>query len=428
MRPNFPIPRSACLAVLASAVGLTLTAGDASAASPVTNGAIVATKCEAGPPCPPAHLWLIDPLTGAEHALTTNADADDTPAFSPDGSRVVFRRCPSGGATCRIAVINADGSGQHDLTDGSVAEDDYPSYSADGTRIAFTRGGQIYTMAADGTDAKPLGVLSSSAPRFSPDGASILYSHYESGKGYRIFTMPSGGGAPVALTLGPKDLDPSWSPDGSHIVFARSNGNQAIWVMDANGANQHALTPFSLSANDQEPVYSPDGSQIAFERTSAASNGPSPLIVMNADGGNVHPVTLASEYFYKADWQPLHPSPPAPAADTTPPVVHLSVPRKESIGKGRIYLFATSNETATAVARGGVAVPVASKRFAVKRASKALAPNTRTKIQVKLGKRSLRAIRSALAHHRKVKARIVLNVTDGAGNVTRGTLTIRLKS
>jgi Tol biopolymer transport system component len=428
MRPNFSTPRFACLAALASACALSLTAAQASAA-PVINGAIVASKCEQGAAtCPPLHLWLIDPMSGAEHALTAGADAEDTPSFSPDGSRVLFRRCPSGGANCRIAVIGADGSGEHDLTDGSAGSDDYPSFSPDGTRIAFTRGNdQIYTMAADGTGTTPLGVVSSSAPKFSPDGASIVFSRYESGKGYRIFTVPSGGGTPVALTLGPKDFDPSWSPDGSHIVFSRSNGNAAIWVMDSNGANQHPLTPFALSGDDSEPTYSPDGSQIVFERTSSVQYGPSPLMVMNSDGSDVHPVTPASEYFYKADWQALHPVAPAPAADTTAPVLKLSAPRKESIGKGRLYLFATSNEAATALVRGGSTVPVASKRLALKRASRTLAPNTRTKIQLKLGKRSLRSIRSALAHHRRIKARLALSVTDGAGNVTRKALTIALK-
>lgn len=427
MRPNFPTP---CLAVIASAIALTLTAGAASAA-PVTNGAIVASKCEQGAAtCPPVHLWLIDPLSGSEHALTTGADAEDTPSFSPDGSRVAFRRCPSGGANCRIAVIGADGSAQHDLTDGSVAADDYPAFSPDGARIVFTRGNdQIYTMAADGSDVKPVGpgAVASGAAYFSPDGATIVFTRYDSGKGYRVFTVPASGGTPVSLTLGPKDYDPSWSPDGSHIVFSRSNGNYGIWVMDANGANQHALTPFSAGGDDQEPVYSPDGGQIVFERTSTANDGPEPLMVMNADGTNVHPITPLSEYLYKPDWQPLHPSAPSPAADTTAPGLELSAPRKESIGKGRLYLFATSNETATAVATGGVAVPVASKRFTLKRASKALAPNARTKIQVKLGKRSLRAIRSALAHHRRVKATLKLSLADSAGNATHKAVTIRLK-
>jgi hypothetical protein len=107
--------------------------------------------------------------------------------------------------------------------------------------------------------------------------------------------------------------------------------------------------------------------------------------------------------------------------------VKLSAPGRESIRKGRLYLFVTSNEAATALARGGVAVPLTSRRFALRRASRTLAPGSRTKIQVKLGKRSLRAIRSALAHHRKVKATINLSVIDGAGNAAHKALAIRLK-
>jgi TolB protein len=422
---------TATAAVTAGAFALAFAPGAASAASSGVNGAIVVSKCElGGSQCPPSHLWLVDPTSGAEHALTSGADAEDTPSFSPDGSRIVFRRCPAGGATCRIAMIDANGANQHDLTGGSAA-DDYPTYSPDGSRIAFTRGlgEEIYTMAADGTDVKPLGpgAIASGGAFFSPDGSSLVFSRHDTGIGYRIFKVASGGGTPVALTLGPKDYDPSFSPDGSQILFSRSNGNQAIWTMGPDGAGQHALTPFVAGADDAEPTFSPDGTQIVFERTTSGPTVTSPLMVMNAEGGNPHAITPLSEYFYKADWQPLHPVPAAPVADTTAPILKLSVPRKESVGKGRLYLFVTSNEAATAVASGGVAVPVASKRFALKRSTRSLSANSRTKVQVTLRNKPLRAIRVALGRHRKVKARIVLTVVDGAGNTTRKALTIRLK-
>ena len=75
-------------------------------------------------------------------------------AWSPDGTRIAFVRFFGGAG--EIFVMNADGSGQTDLTN-SPANDGDPSWSPDGTKIAFTtdRGpvgdNEIYVMNADGT-------------------------------------------------------------------------------------------------------------------------------------------------------------------------------------------------------------------------------------------------------------------------------------
>jgi Tol biopolymer transport system component len=73
-------------------------------------------------------------------------------AWSPDGSRLVFDMSPfecftacSEGA---IGIVDADGSGLHRINDDGL----WPSWSPDGSRIAFTRGGELFTMASDGTN------------------------------------------------------------------------------------------------------------------------------------------------------------------------------------------------------------------------------------------------------------------------------------
>src|SRR5215203_3241035 len=85
----------------------------------------------------------------------------------------------------RIQVINADGTGQTQLTAGGSILDDDPVYSPDGSRIAFNRRNGFKTdiciMNADGTNV--VTVISSD------------------------------------VTSESHNRDPSWSPDGSKFVF-----------------------------------------------------------------------------------------------------------------------------------------------------------------------------------------------------------------
>lgn len=76
--------------------------------------------------------------TGAPKALTDNNEEERAPAWSPDGTRIVYscRRAPR--PDFDICVMNADGTGERKLTDSPLA-DLTPSWSPDGTRVVFHR-------------------------------------------------------------------------------------------------------------------------------------------------------------------------------------------------------------------------------------------------------------------------------------------------
>jgi dipeptidyl aminopeptidase/acylaminoacyl peptidase len=87
--------------------------------------------------------------------LTTDVGSDESPDWSPDGTKIAFDRDVNNSGVSEIYVMNADGSGVTRLTNNS-AFDDSPSWSPDGTKIAFTstrddRFGEIYVMNADGS-------------------------------------------------------------------------------------------------------------------------------------------------------------------------------------------------------------------------------------------------------------------------------------
>jgi dipeptidyl aminopeptidase/acylaminoacyl peptidase len=434
MRLSFPTNRLVGAAVFTTAAVSLLTggAGPAAATVPGTNGTIVTSKCDDGAAtCKVDHVWKVDPPTGSEVPLTSDpAWFDSDPAISPDGQQVAFQRCTDSSQTqCVIALVGIGGGTPVNLTAG--ANDNFPAFSPDGSKIAFSRADgtgneRLIVMDANGANQQPLtsGSVEDRAPAWSPDGSTIAFQRFTAVQTDRIYAVPASGGTPVILETGDIGYAPSFSPDGSHIAF--SNGAR-IEMMDSNGANPHAVTPIDANNLDYGPVFSPDGTQIAYTRYAAADPNPTPLMVMNVDGSNAHPITPVAEAFYRPDWQSTHPAPaPGGPAQAAGPRLKLSAPKKESVRKGRIYLFATSSEAAAGTAGGKVVVPKLAKSYRLRSASNRLSANTRTKVSLKIPRKTLRAVRHALAHRQSVTATLAVRVKDSAGNSTSKKLKVRL--
>lgn len=74
---------------------------------------------------------------------------------------------------------------------------------------------------------------------------------------------PNGGGRAILTTNPADDYDPTWSPDGTEILFVSERGGQPdMYIMNANGSNQRRVR--RNSGHRTSPTWAPDGRRIAY--------------------------------------------------------------------------------------------------------------------------------------------------------------------
>jgi Tol biopolymer transport system component len=396
------------------------------------NGRIAFT---AGPSGPTASS--INPDGTALGAIAVGRD----PSWSSDGARIVFalpaRPAVFGPylAEKGIAVANADGTNFRKLTDAGAE----PAWSPDGARIAFSLNRDIYVVGANGGTPTKLTTdpLQEGSPAWSPNGQKIAYIRSEPLRGGQvpseIWTINPDGGGVAQVTSYPvvsgfaqgADAEPSWSPDGSRLVFTHVSGSPGyagapldVQAINADGGGRVTLyrgtvpgvTPGATTPSS--PVWSPNGRQIAFARQQLQPLGY--IHVMNADGSDVRQIThdvVAADL----DWGSSTVVPP-------PLRVALSGPRRQRLdGHNRIYALARCSKdcllgVSASVRTGGRRIR-SDKRRAGKRLF--LRAGKAEKLHAKFLRGPARAIRKILSRNRRPVAKLEVIATELAGSSER---------
>jgi len=262
--------------------------------------------------------------------LTTPPEVAQDPAWSADGSRIAFvAHAPT--EHDDLFLMDANGQNRGKILDvppiatgpSPLPVPSGPSWSPDGARIVFHHL-DLWTIGTDGNGLGHLfgdaGLSPSSSPDWSPDGSRIAFvraspevfcdEEGECTTSFRpdLWVMDSDGTDARPLTEDPGfDAAPSWSPDGSRILFTHQGG---LEIIDGDGGNRETVATLA-----SDGVWSPDGTKIAF----SGSDG---IYVMDADGGN-RSLVLDADFpgprYRTPDWQAIPNSPPDCSGVTATP-------------------------------------------------------------------------------------------------------------
>ena len=197
--------------------------------------------------------------TGNRRKISDRIGINGSPAFSPDGRKLV------------LTLSNTDGNldiHTLDLTTRKISRlttnrsiDTEGTWSPDGSEIYFTsdRGGspQIYKISSVGGVPSRITFEGNynARPRLSPDGKKLAMVHLRDGK-YQIGIIDIEKRGLLVLSTGSQDESPSFSPNSDTLIYAtRQNGLGFLETVTADGLIRQRLA--SQLGNVREPVWSP---------------------------------------------------------------------------------------------------------------------------------------------------------------------------
>ena len=197
--------------------------------------------------------------TGNRRKISDRIGINGSPAFSPDGRKLV------------LTLSNTDGNldiHTLDLTTRKISRlttnrsiDTEGTWSPDGSEIYFTsdRGGspQIYKISSVGGVPSRITFEGNynARPRLSPDGKKLAMVHLRDGR-YQIGIIDIEKRSLLVLSTGSQDESPSFAPNSDTLIYAtRQDGLGFLETVTADGLIRQRLA--SQLGNVREPVWSP---------------------------------------------------------------------------------------------------------------------------------------------------------------------------
>ncbi|MFC2038122.1 hypothetical protein ACFLYD_09265, partial [Chloroflexota bacterium] len=246
--------------------------------------------------------------------VTNGGGPEQSPSWSPDGTRIAFAR-QAGNSD--IYTIGSDGSGLVRLTDYPSREYS-PSWSADGKYLLFGSSSgstsEILIESADGGKAVPLTDSAAHktdfawSPAGAPGGERIAFTMLDGYNQGDVFVMAvpdetgTDGSGWTNLTQHPAhDCCVAWAPDGKRILFLSSRNGKGAGRSEGRQTSYPSTLLLVRAGEGSGLRASPD---VVRPLTTVVPAQPRDVYVIDSDGGGLTNLTSGAGNEKHASWSP----------------------------------------------------------------------------------------------------------------------------
>jgi Tol biopolymer transport system component len=251
------------------------------------DGYLVVLDGQSGEPIPLAGHASFSGVAAGQHTLTLQGLA---PTCVVDGENPRALTVPANATSTVLLTVTCAPA----APGGTLAVTVFTDSASGEIGVLDAVGGQVLLLSRK--------VGNDRYPTWSPDGSALVFYSTSTNLSSpaRIVLMDASGGAVTPITPDTMSArSPAWSPDGSVIAFARPGRPGGIFLIRPDGSGLTQIA--SESGVYGEPAWSADGKRIAFSRL---GDHDSDIYVVDSDGSNPVRITSSPADDGSPSWSP----------------------------------------------------------------------------------------------------------------------------